>query len=187
MLETSSHPAHQAETQAQAKAAAEAGGRKRQVFQGNYNDDKGSAQQKIEKIFGGRIKGDDRVSSSRLLRGEDKMIAGVKVPSKPMEPDNCCMSGCINCVWELFNDDLKDWKAKQQQAAQNLKQRGGRWPENFHAPVDLLAPENLPKSLEGNTKAHETVKSGWEEVPVLIRVFAETERRLKEKNKQARA
>ena len=30
------------------------------------------------------------------------------------------MSGCINCVWELFDEDLKDWDAKRKQAAERL-------------------------------------------------------------------
>ena len=51
------------------------------------------------------------------------------------------MSGCINCVWELFDEDLKDWDAKRKQAAERLVSRGGRWPENFHPPLKHLKRE----------------------------------------------
>ena len=38
-------------------------------------------------------------------------IAGVLVPPRPEEPDNCCMSGCVNCVWDRYRDELEDWAA----------------------------------------------------------------------------
>ncbi|ORZ32106.1 hypothetical protein BCR44DRAFT_1441091 [Catenaria anguillulae PL171] len=36
------------------------------------------------------------------------------VPTQPDPPDNCCMSGCIHCVWNLYVDDyhqLNEWMA----------------------------------------------------------------------------
>ncbi|CAK7903281.1 hypothetical protein CAAN1_07S06722 [[Candida] anglica] len=160
---------------------------KRASFKGNYQLDGLSGEERIAKIFGGRIKGESPRSSSRILRGEPITIAGVKVPPKPIEPDNCCMSGCVNCVWELFNDDLKDWKSKRAEAAKQLVKKGGRWPENFYAPVYLLNKENLPRSIATDEKKQEDLskkEDGWGEVPVTIKVFAEMERKLKQKRKQ---
>lgn len=155
------------------------------VFEGNYKLDRKSAQERINRIFGGRIKGEPPRSSSRIVRNEPRKVVGVLVPSKPLEPDNCCMSGCVNCVWELFNDDLKFWNAKRKEAAQHLKLQGGRWPENFDAPVQFLQPENLPESLANNpTQIGQQDESGWGNVPISIRVFAETEKRLKKKQQQ---
>lgn len=158
------------------------------TFEGNYSiDESVSAEERIAKVFGGRIKGDSPQSSSRISRGESRVIAGITVPDKPPEPDNCCMSGCINCVWELFNDDLKHWNDKRKEAAEILKTKGGKWPEDFHPPVKFLAKENLPESI-ANDKLFDSSAQGkddeWGNVPVSIRVFAQTEKRMKEKRKR---
>lgn len=163
------------------------------IVEGNYSLDSLTPEQRIAKVFGTRLTGADRESSSRVVRGEPKVIAGIKVPEKPQEPDNCCMSGCINCVWEMYNDDIKEWKLLRQQAAQRLVQRGGRWPENFHAPIRLLKQENLPHSLElkyyGTSSDADGIpvlleeEDNWGEVPVSIQVFAQVEKRLKAKKK----
>ncbi|RDW71774.1 hypothetical protein BP5796_07808 [Coleophoma crateriformis] len=54
-----------------------------------------------------------RLSSPMERRSEiekqSKMVAGIMVPPKPEEPDNCCMSGCVNCVWDRFRDELEEW------------------------------------------------------------------------------
>lgn len=138
-----------------------------------------TAEERIAKVFGGRIKGEDRVSSSRIFMGEPRIIAGVKVPDKPVEPDNCCMSGCINCVWEIYNDDIKDWEAKRTSAAKKLVQKGGVWPEDFHPPVKLLRPENLPESMRGQASTTGPQEDAWTKVPVEMRVFAELEKKIK--------
>ncbi|EPQ65744.1 Bgt-4426 [Blumeria graminis f. sp. tritici] len=28
---------------------------------------------------------------------------------KPTEPDNCCMGGCVNCVWDRYHEEVKEW------------------------------------------------------------------------------
>lgn len=169
---------------------------KGRVFEGNYSLENLTPEQRIAKVFGTRLTGADRESSSRIVRGEPRVIGGIKVPEKPTEPDNCCMSGCINCVWEMYNDDVKEWKLLRQQAAQRLVQRGGRWPENFHAPVKMLKRENLPISVElkyyGTSSDDDgspvmvEEEDGWGNIPVSIQVFAQMEKRLKDK-KRAKA
>lgn len=159
-------------------------------FVGNYSiDETLTPEQRIEKIFGGRIKGDAPRSSSRINRGEAKVIAGITVPDKPKEPDNCCMSGCINCVWELFNEDVKDWNDKRKSAAQHLAEKGGKWPSNFYAPIQYLKEENYPEDFDGqpaDVKALDKSEDeeSWGNVPVTIRVFAEMEKKLKAKKLQ---
>lgn len=154
---------------------------------GKYALNKLSAEEKMERIFGGRIRGDERRSLSRMNVGEPRMIAGVMVPDKPLEPDNCCMSGCINCVWEMYNDDVKDWNVKRKKAAVLLRKKGGVWPSNFHPPVQLLKLENLEAGTVVETdKKIKDDDDTWGTVPVQIRVFAEMEKRMKERKRQSR-
>ncbi|CAI5759454.1 unnamed protein product [Candida verbasci] len=190
VLRTPSHPTHPIEAALMTKD--DLNTLKQQTktrFEGNYSIDTSiSAEERIQKVFGGRIKGEDRKSSSRITRGEPKVIAGITVPSRPPEPDNCCMSGCINCVWELFEEDLKDWNEKRIEAAKKLVEKGGRWPEHFHAPLKHLNKENYPESI-ANKKDHEleSTEEGpneWGDVPIAIRVFTETEKKLKRKHAQ---
>ncbi|EEQ40199.1 Oxidoreductase-like protein, N-terminal family protein [Clavispora lusitaniae] len=149
------------------------------TFEGAYSLDNMTAEEKIARVFGGRIRGDRRESSSRMNVGKPRVIAGVQVPAKPVEPDNCCMSGCINCVWEMYNDDVKDWNTKRKKAAAEMVKRGGIWPADFHPPVRYLKKENLPQSVRQSAEARKPADEEWGNVPVSIRVFAEMERKKK--------
>lgn len=164
------------------------------AFEGNYQLDSQSPEEKIARVFGGRIKGENKGSTSRVIRGEPKNICGVMVPDKPLEPDNCCMSGCVNCVWQIFDEDIKEWNRKREKAAKMLSKKGGRWPENFHAPLKLLKVENMPptfarKAKEGKLKTtaeeDDTTSNdaAWDNIPIYIKVFAQTEEKMKARNR----
>ncbi|EGV61831.1 hypothetical protein PSN45_000515 [Yamadazyma tenuis] len=161
------------------------------TFEGKYTLDE-SPQERIEKIFGGRIRGDTRTSSSRLTRGQPRNIAGVMVPDKPPEPDNCCMSGCINCVWEMYRDDVKEWNEKRFEAAAKINEQGGDfiWPHDFHPPVQHLGESHIPEEFKEQKKdgsAEGRDDDTWSNVPVAIRVFAEAEKKIKARKKQREA
>lgn len=176
VLRTPSHPRHPLE--ATLMSSSDLAKLKRNTgstYEGNYAIDNLSKEERIAKIFGGRIKGQVE-SSSRRMREEPRVIAGITVPARPIEPDNCCMSGCINCVWEMYNDDIQDWKQKRKEAAAVLVQKGGVWPADFHPPVRYLTEANIPKEMSSHDK---TDSDAWSEVPVSIRVFAEFEKKLK--------
>lgn len=133
----------------------------------------------FDAIFGGPSK--EATSSSRRdlsFRLHTRTIAGVKVPARPTEPGprDCCMSGCINCVWELFNADLEDWKSKRAQAVVALKgQEGERWPSNWETPPKSLPSKYIPLEYKDAIKEPEHVK-----MPVGIDVFTQFERKRKE-------
>lgn len=117
------------------------------TFEGNTQGIAASDEERMKSVFGGRIKGEPPRSTSRILTGGIKTIAGVNVPGRPLEPDNCCMSGCVNCVWEIYNEDIRDWKEKRKIAADKIKGTNEIWPADWNPPLALLELQNIPESL----------------------------------------
>lgn len=74
-------------------------------------------------VFGTRIPEPEKRRAE--ISSKSTLIAGVWVPPRPAEPDNCCMSGCVNCVWDLYRDELEEWAAASKQANANLKKEQG--------------------------------------------------------------
>lgn len=98
------------------------------------------------------------------------------------------MSGCVNCVWDVYRDDLEEWAEKRKEAST----RGAR--------ARMEAARNTDRSMdddgggsETNWDESEIGSAGGEEagmerlfegVPVGIREFMRTEKRLKERHKR---
>lgn len=102
-------------------------------------------------VFG--VRG-SRDASREEAHQQVRTVAGVKIPGRPEEPTNCCMSGCVNCVWEMYKDDLTDYKQKKREAYKALMQRPEvKWPE------DLFGPEPLSRLSESDAKARKEIKS----------------------------
>ena len=81
---------------------------------------------------------------------------------RPEEPDNCCMSGCVNCVWDAYREEVEAWAARR-------RQREG---------------ESADARGVGERDEAQTVSRGeelFQGVPVGIREFMALEKRLKER------
>lgn len=147
---------------------------------------------KYSDVFGGSTKTATKSSRRDVsYRNKTRKIAGVIVPSRPIEPDNCCMSGCINCVWELFNEDLEDWRHKRIVAAQKLMKQDIKngnnkieyWPSDWEVPPSILDKKFIlhdKKDLKHSNKIDE-VKG----MPVGLQAFAAFEKRKKEAKEKA--
>ena len=146
----------------------------------------------FDQVFGGSTKTATKSSRRDVsYRSRQKIIAGVKVPARPIEPDNCCMSGCINCVWELFNEDLEEWKEKRHTAALKLneqKDQGGigpdgkvvKWPTDWELPPKALDKRFIAhrigeRTLEEKNQQAEEIRG----MPVGLQVFAMFEKKKK--------
>ncbi|KAF1983659.1 hypothetical protein K402DRAFT_382388 [Aulographum hederae CBS 113979] len=139
-------------------------------------------------VFGSRLAG----PSERRKAKDDKStyVAGVQIPPRPEEPDNCCMSGCVNCVWDLFRDDLEEWAAKSNEARAKIleKQRAGSATGTMAAAPGT--PTHVATSMDddgGGSETNwsmETPPSGdlFGNIPVGIREFMKTEKMLKMKH-----
>ncbi|KAJ5617617.1 hypothetical protein N7537_002731 [Penicillium hordei] len=151
-----------------------------------------SPQEKMAIVFGTRLAGPGR--SSRYNPGEAppksmwRTINGVPIPPQPEEPDNCCMSGCVHCVWDDFRDEMEDWASRIATA----KAKGG--PEKGtkdmrSAPrAEVRAASGSMDDDGGGSEANWTPPSEdndlFANVPVGIREFMKTEKRLRVKHQK---
>lgn len=139
------------------------------------------------------------------IRSKSNVIAGVVVPPKPEEPDNCCMSGCVNCVWDTFRDEMEEWAAANAEAERRVaSERGDDGasappipPKPLSGPdqVGILSMDDDGGGSEANWDVGgpaaqapgKIAKDFWDDelyknVPVGIREFMKQEKRLKEKH-----
>ncbi|KAI2621380.1 oxidoreductase-like protein [Xylaria nigripes] len=166
-----------------------------------------TTQEQTRIIFGSRLAGPaERADRLQSIRDRSTLIAGIRVPPRPEEPDNCCMSGCVNCVWDRYRDEMEEWAtasalAKKAQQAQELE--GESW-SAIKDTSALSRSSNTAASMdddgggsETNWQAGETAKTDrsqiakdlWDDglynnVPVGIREFMKHEKKLKEKHKK---
>ncbi|PNY22932.1 Uncharacterized protein TCAP_07026 [Tolypocladium capitatum] len=140
-----------------------------------------TAAEKVRIVFGSRLLGPaEQADRLATKSAQSTYIAGVLVPPRPEEPDNCCMSGCVNCVWDRFRDDMEEWSAKKNEAQTRLKAGGNA----------MDADSGGSEARWGvSTGGPKITKDMWDEdvfqsVPVGIREFMKQEKRLKEKHQR---
>ncbi|KAF8189496.1 oxidoreductase-like protein [Mycena galopus ATCC 62051] len=93
-------------------------------------------------------------------KGVNRYFRGLKVPQepKPPESDECCMSGCAICVYDLYEESLAAYKESLAALRSTLTSDGipeESWPKSIRAgvvarekSVTLSAFEELEKSLK---------------------------------------
>lgn len=134
------------------------------------------------------------------------MVAGVLVPPKPEEPDNCCMSGCVNCIWDTYRDEMETWAAANAEAEARLaaQEAGVAVTQDSMTAQDVARMDVLEIDGRGgmsmdddggssssdwdrDSSGKKISKDFWDEglyqnIPVGIREFMKQEKRLKEKH-----
>ncbi|PGH13588.1 hypothetical protein AJ79_03581 [Helicocarpus griseus UAMH5409] len=154
---------------------------------------------------------------SRAPESTWRTVNGVPIPPRPLEPDNCCMSGCVHCVWDDFRDEVEAWaervrearkrRKKEEAVAQGKEGRKGKKAKGKGRKEDVVLGDmrqnprkevqSAAMSMDDDGGGSETnwsleeVKAGAGEeeedlfvgIPVGIREFMKTEKKLKEKKR----
>ncbi|CRK31922.1 hypothetical protein BN1708_016046 [Verticillium longisporum] len=160
-----------------------------------------TAEEKARLVFG-EIRSGPRARAERLAaaRAKTVTIAGVLVPPRPVEPDNCCMSGCVNCVYDLFQEELEEWSAAKKEAEARLAAQQAEALAETEAEQASSSSAGSGGSMDDDGGGSEVdwvpqppeqgpAKHAWDEglyadIPVGIREFMKTEKRLKEQHRQ---
>ncbi|KFA67636.1 hypothetical protein S40285_04966 [Stachybotrys chlorohalonatus IBT 40285] len=139
-----------------------------------------TAEEAARRVFGSRLYGaPERARHMAAKQAQSTYAAGVLIPPKPEEPDNCCMSGCVNCVWDRYREDFEEWQGKRAEAEQRMAE----------------AERVSEAPLQGDDTSTATIKVGepriakdlWDDsafkdVPVGIREFMKMEKNLRKKH-----
>ncbi|KXT11433.1 hypothetical protein AC579_7256 [Pseudocercospora musae] len=148
---------------------------------------------RARKVFGDRLA--DAAERKRQQESRSQLIAGILVPPKPEEPDNCCMSGCVNCVWERFREELEEYAMKMREARQKQQELRTSGQATGMMGKEAGMPDHVAISMNDDGGGSETLwdeSSGTEAmapdplegIPIGIREFMKTEKKLKQKHKE---
>ncbi|OCL08742.1 hypothetical protein AOQ84DRAFT_397756 [Glonium stellatum] len=147
--------------------------------------------EKARIVFGSRLAGPAERKAE--IQAASRNIAGIIVPPRPSEPDNCCMSGCVNCVWDLYRDELEDWAAKSAEARAALQAQRASGQGTGSTVAEEGTPQHAATSMDDDGGGSETNWSSalgtgnedlFGDIPVGIREFMRTEKNLKLKHMQ---
>jgi Oxidoreductase-like protein, N-terminal len=118
-------------------------------------------------------------------------INGVPIPPRPPEPDNCCMSGCVHCVWDDYRDDIEGWAARVHEAqAKSMEQSATNTPKIQMPRPEVSQASGSMDDDGGGSESLWTTSSGEDEgealfggIPIGIREFMATEKRIRERKR----
>lgn len=154
-----------------------------------------SPQDKMSIVFGSRLTSPGR--SSRYEPGTVspestwKTVNGVTIPPRPGEPDNCCMSGCAHCVWDDYRDDMEGWLERIEEAKAKAAPTGptADMRQSPRAEVDSASTsmDDDGGGSDTNWPMPAPTEDVFANIPVGIREFMKTEKKLKQKHHEASA
>lgn len=105
-------------------------------------------------------------------------VRDVYVPTKPMPPgsEECCQSGCVNCVYTLYADNVKEHKKAMREIRSRLQKcdppiREDEWDTNLLGPMP-----NAP-----DTQGDDDVVDEPKPADPSLAAFLELERKLQKK------
>jgi hypothetical protein len=120
-----------------------------------------------------------------------RTVNGVPIPPRPAEPDNCCMSGCVHCVWDDYRDEVETWAVRLRQAQAKAHgvemaspKAGMSRPEVADASTSMDDDGGSSEALWDSAATVAPGEDLFEGIPVGIREFMATEKRLRDRKKK---
>jgi hypothetical protein len=148
--------------------------------------------EKARIIFGSKLAGP--ADRRKEIAAASQIIAGITVPPKPDEPDNCCMSGCVNCVWDMYRDEMEEWAEASAQARAAMQAQRYKGVGSGQMVAGSGVPSHVAVSMDDDGGGSESnwglegaqdSSSLFDDIPVGIREFMRTEKKLKMAQKKA--
>ncbi|KAL1999516.1 hypothetical protein VTN02DRAFT_4392 [Thermoascus thermophilus] len=153
-----------------------------------------SPEDKMSIVFGSRLAGPGYRSTRynpTTMPPEStwKNVNGVSIPPRPVEPDNCCMSGCVHCVWDDYRDDLEEWAERVEEAHARATPAGAEKDLRQSHREEVESASTSMDDDGGGSETNWSVPSAADEelfagIPVGIREFMKTEKKLREKHRE---
>lgn len=100
------------------------------------------------------------------------------------------MSGCVNCVWDIYREEFEEWKAATKQAKDKMEAQKGSKAAEKRGAGEVTEATSMDDDgggsealwAEASVKDEEDeAKDPFADVPVGIREFMRTEKMLKER------
>lgn len=151
-------------------------------------------EERARKLFG-NIEGSGYQRRTDMPDATWKTINGVPIPPRPAEPDNCCMSGCVHCVWDDYRDDVESWanRLKEAQAKSQGSESVTKTPKvGFPRPEVQTASGSMDDDGGGSEALWQMPSTEadpdalFADIPVGIREFMATEKRIRERKRVKR-
>ncbi|KAF9169607.1 hypothetical protein BGX20_010084 [Mortierella sp. AD010] len=107
-------------------------------------------------------------SSLSNPRADSTLYHGFTIPVKPKPPgsEDCCMSGCAHCIYDVYEEDRQDYKLKLAKVLKEIEKAG------FPPPTDVATNSTSDNKGDNNVNSDSDMDPS-------MKAFLELERKLK--------
>ncbi|KAI9483575.1 MAG: oxidoreductase-like protein [Benjaminiella poitrasii] len=70
------------------------------------------------------------------------------LPEKPVPPDNCCMSGCAHCVWDLYQEDMDEYVQRKKELKSMFTEAGEPLPRELESTKNIDVMDEMDPTMK---------------------------------------